>query len=142
MVRKQEPILPIPLEDDDLRLVELTAGKVIQLKNIFFETAKDELLPRSFVELNKLFDIMYEHPTVQIQINGHTDIIGGKAYNLELSQRRAKAVVQFLIKKGIKKDRLLFEGFGSGQPISPNNTKEGRQMNRRVEFVVLSIEGG
>ena len=72
-----------------------------------------------------------------IQINGHTDIRGDNIYNLDLSQRRARAVVEFLYKNDISTERVKYKGYGSNQPIAPNETEEGRQLNRRVEFLIL-----
>lgn len=137
LVKKEEPILPVPLKENDLSKVELIEGKVIQLRNIFFETDKSELLPRSYTELNKLLFLMENNPNMVIQINGHTDIRGDHEYNLDLSHRRARAVVDFLTSNGIQRARALFQGFGSTQPIATNDTDEGRQLNRRVEFVVM-----
>lgn len=137
LVKKEEPVLPVPLKEDDLSRVELAEGKVITLRNIFFETDKSELLPRSYTELNKLRQLMEDNPTMVIQINGHTDIRGDHEYNLDLSRRRARAVVDFLSSNGIKRDRTQFQGFGSTHPIATNDTDEGRQLNRRVEFVII-----
>ena len=137
LVKKEEPILPVPVKEDDLSKVELTEGKVITLRNIFFETDKAALLPRSYTELNKLLKLMEDNPNMIIQINGHTDIRGDHEYNIDLSRRRAQAVVEFLTANGIKRERSTFQGFGSTQPIATNKTDEGRQLNRRVEFVII-----
>ena len=136
-VLKKEPILPVPEQESDLSNVEIKEGTIIQLKNIFFETDMAELLPRSYTELNKLLKLMQEHPGMVIEIRGHTDIRGGHDYNINLSERRSKAVVDFLLDHGISTDRTQFKGFGSTQPIASNDTAEGRQQNRRVEFVIL-----
>ena len=112
-VVKEAPILPVPEKDDDLSKVEIKEGKVIQLKNIFFETDMAELLPRSYTELKKLHQILLEYPNMIIEIRGHTDLRGSYDYNIDLSQRRAKAVVDYLIQKGISEDRTRFKGFGS-----------------------------
>jgi outer membrane protein OmpA-like peptidoglycan-associated protein len=74
---------------------------------------------------------------LNIEISGHTDNIGSAAYNKTLSEDRAKAVVNYLTKKGISADRLTYKGYGFDQPVAPNNTEEGRQQNRRTEFKVL-----
>lgn len=136
-VRKSEPILPVPLAEDDLSKVRLEVGKVVALRNIFFETDKAELLPRSFVELNKLLLRLQENPNMVIQIIGHTDGVGTEVYNLSLSMRRAKAVVNYLREKGVEPERLIYKGLGKQQPIATNETEAGRQLNRRVEFIVL-----
>ena len=137
-LKKVKPILKVPIKPDDLSKTPIEAGKVVTLKNIFFETDKYELLPRSFVELGKLLTLMREHPNMVIEIRGHTDIVGNKDYNQYLSRKRSKAVVQFLGDNGIESFRLQYKGFGSDLPIAPNDTKEGRQQNRRVEFKIIS----
>ncbi len=137
LIKKEEPILQVPIRDDDLSRIKIEEGKIIQLKNIFFDSDKSELLPRSYVELNKLLQLLRDHPTMTIQINGHTDSIGDAAYNQFLSQRRAKSVVDFLIQHGISSNRTLYKGFGSTKSISSNDNENGRQMNRRVEFLII-----
>jgi outer membrane protein OmpA-like peptidoglycan-associated protein len=76
-------------------------------------------------------------PTLRIEISGHTDNVGSKSYNKKLSEKRAKAVVDYLVDKGIDKSRLAFAGYGFAQPIASNDTPLGRQKNRRTEFKVL-----
>lgn len=138
LLKKEKPILPTPLPPDDLSLVKIEKGKIIQLRNIFFETDRAELLPRSYTELKKLYQLLVDHPNMRIEIRGHTDIRGHQDYNADLSQRRAKAVVDYLEKKGIPYNRTLYKGFGSTLPVASNETQEGRQLNRRVEFIILS----
>ncbi|MFN0037451.1 MAG: OmpA family protein [Saprospiraceae bacterium] len=137
LVKKIPPFLPVPVKPDDLSRQKLEPGKIIQLKNIYFEFDKDELMPRSSVELNKLLKIMRDHPKLAIEIMGHTDALGDDAYNLDLSKRRAQAVVNFLLQNKIGKGRLRSRGEGEAKPIAPNETDEGRAQNRRVEFVVV-----
>ncbi len=108
--------------------------KPITLNNIFFESSKDVLKPESFIELDSLATLLKTNPFV-IEIRGYTDNVGDKNANLLLSEARAKAVVDYLLSKGIDKKRLFYKGFGSAQPIASNNTEAGRQKNRRVEFV-------
>ncbi|MEL7020439.1 MAG: OmpA family protein, partial [Bacteroidota bacterium] len=137
-VRKVPPILDVPIRSDDLTLLQPEEGKIIPLRNIYFETDEAELLPRSYVELNKLLQLMRDHPRLIIQINGHTDAQGEDEYNQSLSQKRAAAVVAFLNQNGIDSTRTLFEGYGSTRPIASNITEEGRQQNRRVELLIVS----
>jgi len=137
LVVKQEPIINVPVKENDLCCIEVTKGETIQLKNIFFDTAENELLPRSYVELKKLLELMQKRPNLKIEIRGHTDNIGDQSYNLSLSTRRAAAVVSYLNKYGIHPDRTQFKGFGSQRPIADNYSESGRQLNRRVEFLVL-----
>ncbi len=114
-------------------------GERFILKNIHFEFDKATLLPVSNDELNKLYDLLQTYPSMKIKISGHTDSKGNHRYNLALSESRALAVYTYLIKKGITSSRLEFEGLGKTQPIATNETDEGRQMNRRVEFEVTYI---
>ncbi len=137
LVKKIPPFKPVPVKSDDLTKQKLEPGKIIQLKNIYFEFDKDELMPRSFVELNKLLKIMRENPKLVIEIMGHTDSFGDDDYNLDLSRRRALAVVNFLLENKINKNRLRSHGEGEAKPIASNETDEGRAQNRRVEFVVV-----
>ena len=137
MLRKIPPFITPPVKPDDLSLTPLEVGKSIRLKNIYFEFSKDELMPRSYVELQKLLKIMKENPKMDIEITGHTDSIGTDGYNLNLSMRRAAAVVSFLKSEGISAKRLRAHGAGESKPIASNETDEGRAENRRVEFLIL-----
>lgn len=118
---------------------ELKPPATFILKNIFFDTDEATLLPRSFNELDKLVDLMKLYPDMVIQINGHTDSDGGDKYNDELSVRRATAVDQYLKLREIGKSRLSVIGYGLNKPVASNLTDEGKQMNRRVEFTIISM---
>ncbi len=111
-------------------------AKPIILKNVFFESGSAALKSTSIAELTRLKELLEENPTLNIQINGHTDNVGSDADNLNLSDNRAKAVQDYLIKNGIATDRLRYKGYGENQPIDTNDTEEGRRNNRRTEFVV------
>lgn len=111
--------------------------KAVVLKNVFFDTDKAVLKPESFAELNKLKLFLNENPTVRIEIRGHTDNEGSDTHNLDLSERRANAVKDFLIQKGIKAERLQSKGFGESMPVDNNDTPQARANNRRTEFVIL-----
>jgi OmpA-OmpF porin, OOP family len=137
LVKKMPPYAAVPVKPDDLTRQPLEVGKPIRLKNIYFEFDKNELMPRSYVELNKLLGILRAQPKLRIEVVGHTDHMGEDAYNLDLSKRRAGAVVKFLKDNGIAASRLKFRGEGEKTPVATNETDEGRQLNRRVEFVVL-----
>lgn len=113
--------------------VELTIGKTFILRNIFFDFDQSVLLPASFSELEKLL-VFLKNSNKSITIFGHTDSIGTDKYNLDLSVSRARAVVDWLIAKGIDPKRLSYEGFGSTQPLVENSSPENRALNRRVEF--------
>jgi len=94
------------------------------------------LKEESFPELNRLVKLLTDNPAITIEINGHTDDVGADTDNLKLSQERAAAVVTYLTSKKIGDTRLSSNGFGETKPIADNKTEEGRQLNRRVEFVV------
>ncbi|MCX6296550.1 MAG: OmpA family protein [Bacteroidetes bacterium] len=117
----------------------IAVGSKIILKNIFFDFDKATLRPESTNELERLTNLLkVDAPTLKIEISGHTDSKGADDYNKKLSNSRAKAVVDYLISKGISADRLTSVGFGEEQPIATNDTDEGRQLNRRTEFKILS----
>lgn len=137
LVHKVEPILEVPVPEDDLSRIPLEEGQIIRLKNIFFETDKYELLPRSYIELNKLLDIMRRNPEMVIEIRGHTDSRGEDRYNQYLSRKRAEAVVEFLLANGISAERTRYKGFGDTLPVATNETAAGMQLNRRVEFLII-----
>ncbi len=136
-LQKEEPILKVPIKEDDLTRIPLEEGQTIRLKNIFFDHDKTELLPRSFIELNKLVQLMGENPGMIIEIIGHTDSIGEFDYNLVLSQRRAKAVTEYLLQQKVAGHRVRYQGYGSSRPIASNEDAEGRQLNRRVELKII-----
>lgn len=137
LVKKVPPFIAVPVKPDDITRQPLETGKAIQLKNLYFEFDKHELMPRSYVELDKLLHILQDNPTLHIQITGHTDNIGGTDYNKWLSRKRAQAVWQFLVDSGIPASRLRYHGEGKAKPIATNQTEAGRFQNRRVEFVIL-----
>ena len=114
---------------------EPVKNQVIVLKNVEFETGKWDILPRFVPELDKLVKLLNAYPDATYMIAGHTDNVGKDADNQLLSENRAKAVVTYVVGKGIKAERLEAKGFGEAQPKATNDTAEGRQRNRRVELV-------
>lgn len=125
-----------PLELNIL-LAPIEKGKTFVLNNIFFDTGKWELREKSKAELDELVLFMQENLQVRGEISGHTDNVGDKKNNLELSLKRAKSVYDYLVQKGIDPSRLTFKGYGDTQPAAPNDTEENRQKNRRIEFKFL-----
>jgi outer membrane protein OmpA-like peptidoglycan-associated protein/Tol biopolymer transport system component len=115
----------------------LEKSKAFVLKNVFFDTDKADLRSESFAELNKLKLLLTENASMRIEVRGHTDSQGSDSHNLDLSDRRAKAVIVYLAKNGITATRLQSKGFGETKPVDSNDTVEGRQNNRRTEFVIL-----
>lgn len=123
----------------DILLRPIKVESVIRLNNIFFETNKWELLPTSRTELDGLVVLLNQNPGMKIEIRGHTDDVGSDESNLSLSDNRARSVVGYLVEKGIAADRLVSKGYGETVPVSANDTPEGRQLNRRVEFKIMSL---
>jgi outer membrane protein OmpA-like peptidoglycan-associated protein/tetratricopeptide (TPR) repeat protein len=123
----------------DVALAKVKVGRKVVLNNILFETGKTILTAGSYMELDRLLNIMLDIPTMKIEISGHTDITGNDLINSKLSEGRAKAVVDYLVNKGIGMSRMEFKGFGSKQPIADNATSQGRAKNRRVEFKILEF---
>lgn len=113
-------------------------GEKIEMKNIFFNSGSFELLSKSFVELDLLTGYLKEKKIV-VEIQGHTDNVGGAAANLLLSENRAKSVKEYLIKKGVAVSQLKSKGLGETQPISTNDSVQGKAKNRRIEFKIISI---
>lgn len=111
--------------------------KSVKLNNIYFDFDKFELKQESFSELERVYRFLYDNPSVRVEISAHTDAVGSDEYNLELSQRRAESVVNYLISKGINTDRLIAKGYGESVPVADNNTDEGKAANRRVEMKIV-----
>ena len=118
-------------------LIPIQQGNSIVLKNIFFDFDSDSLKPTSYPELTLLSDLLINNPGINIQINGHTDNVGAEQYNIDLSEKRAKSVYNYLIKNEISPSRIHFKGYGANKPIESNDTPEGRAANRRTEIEVL-----
>mgnify|MGYP001791898699 CR=1 FL=1 len=121
----------------DLYLKPIEIGTTVRLNNIFFDFDKTTLKSESFNELNKVVEFLNDNPSLEIEISGHTDSKGADDYNLNLSQGRAQAVVDYLISEGIDEFRLIAKGYGETVPLESNDTDDGRATNRRVEFKVL-----
>ena len=117
------------------------------MNNVFFDYESFELTKDSRSELNKLFNLLSNNPSIKVEIQGHTDSKGLKSFNKKLSQKRAESVRNYLVKKGINKNRVTAVGYGENQPIAKNtnsdgsDNEEGRALNRRIELKILSKEG-
>lgn len=126
-------------------LDRLEKNKVFVLKNIYFGLDSANIRPASARELDKLVEVLNDNPEIKIEMSSHTDSIGSVEYNINLSQRRAAATVNYLIKQGIPAERLVAKGYGESKPIARNtnpdgtDNPEGRQRNRRTEFKILEI---
>jgi len=106
-------------------------------KNILFDVAKSTIKQTSFNDLNNILKLMNEFPSSRFSINGYTDNTGAKEMNLRLSEDRAQSVKNYFTERGISASRLTAKGFGDANPIAPNNTTEGRELNRRVEISLI-----
>lgn len=116
------------------------AGKTVVLNNIYFKTDSHELLNESTKELDELISWMKTYSKLTIQISGHTDNVGTEKHNMELSANRAKEVGEYLIKNGIKPERLQHKGYAARFALADNGSEQGRALNRRVEVTILKIE--
>jgi outer membrane protein OmpA-like peptidoglycan-associated protein len=112
-------------------------GETIVLNSIFFDFDKYVLKTSSYPELNRVLDFMKDDKIKKIALYGHTDSIGDEDYNMLLSGRRAKSVMEFLTSNGIASSRVSYEAFGETKPVESNETREGRSKNRRVEFEII-----
>lgn len=118
-------------------LQPVAVGENIILKDLRFAQSSTELLPSAYLELEKLTNFLKNNPTIAIELQGHTDNQGDFERNLELSKQRVETIKAYLVKQGIDPKRIQGRGYGSTRPIANNSREETRQLNRRVEFVIL-----
>jgi outer membrane protein OmpA-like peptidoglycan-associated protein len=121
-----------------LEVEKTTETESIILNNLFFKTASAEISSESTIEIENLYQLLYDNTAISIKIIGHTDNVGNPDQNKILSEERAKSVKSALVQKGINTNRIFIEGKGEENPIADNETIEGREINRRTEFVILS----
>ncbi len=112
-------------------------GDVIKLDKVYFETNSSYVKQESYVQLDKLAALLKASPDMKVRVLGHTDFVASDTYNMWLSERRARHVADYLIRKGVPASRVEAKGYGKRTPIADNNTEEGRALNRRVEIDVL-----
>lgn len=117
--------------------IAMEAGDVVSMWDVFFATGESDVLPQSYVELHRLIDLLQAHPTMRIELRGHTDNSGTREFNQRLSEARAQAVVEYLVAHGVERSRLSASGYGESMPIDSNDTPEGRSRNRRVEYLIV-----
>lgn len=123
---------------DLYKKIVVTETRIELKQKIFFATGSSRILKKSYDLLNEVSDVLNKKPALRVRIEGHTDSRSGARYNKRLSQKRAKSVKKYLVKKGgILGDRLTAVGFGEESPIDTNDTDDGRARNRRVEFHIL-----
>ena len=124
----------------NFKLQPLEVGEQVRLDNIFFELNSSDLKDESVVELNKIIKFMASNPFLVIEIGGHTDNIGSKAYNLNLSDDRARSVKDALVQRGIPSDRIQTKGYGMSVPLNTNSSEQERALNRRTELKIIAVE--
>jgi outer membrane protein OmpA-like peptidoglycan-associated protein len=134
-----QPIVPAEVEIATIKAAPVEENAKITLNNIFFDFDKSVLKEESFPELNRLAELMKEKATMQVEIAGHTDEVGTEEYNMGLSERRAKAVANYMEGRGITKERIAVVFFGESKPIDNSHTKAGHAKNRRVEFKIVKM---
>jgi outer membrane protein OmpA-like peptidoglycan-associated protein len=111
-------------------------GLKVNMADVLFDTGKYDLRPAAREALAKFSGIVIAHPGLKLDVEGHTDSVGGDAFNQQLSEQRANAVMQFLVSQGVSQNSLRSQGFGKSDPIASNDTLQGRQQNRRVEIII------
>lgn len=120
----------------DLYLTPIEVGEVIRINNVFFDFAKATLREESYPELNRVVRFMNDNPSMEIALGGHTDNVGSDADNMKLSEARIQSVKAYIAEQGIDEERMSAKGYGETKPVATNDTDEGRQENRRVEFTI------
>ncbi|WP_437576839.1 OmpA family protein [Sorangium sp. So ce887] len=133
-----QPPPPPPPPPPEKKRVEVTADKIVINEKILFEHNKAGIRVESHSLLNEVVDTIKKHPHIKkIAIEGHASADGADEHNLKLSDRRSKAVMEFLVQHGIPQSMLTAKGFGETKPIADNESEEGREKNRRVEFNIV-----
>ncbi|MCS7073853.1 MAG: OmpA family protein, partial [Bacteroidia bacterium] len=122
----------------NIELERIEVGAKVIANNITFAQSSANLNQSSYPALFRIADFLKKHPNIKMSIEGHTDIGKDPQYNLWLSEERAKAVRDYLIQLGVKPENLTTKGWGNTKPIADNSTPEGRKLNRRTEFVIIS----
>ncbi len=137
----EEEVEEPPEEEVPEPQVQISADKIEILDKVQFETGSDEIRSVSFSLLDEVAATLNDNPDItQVRVEGHTDTVGSASMNRRLSNNRAKSVVRYLEGQGVDSQRLEAKGYGPDQPIADNDTDEGREQNRRVEFKILSRE--
>lgn len=135
-LRNQKTMEEIKVNVEVVSYDEMVNGRSVVIKNLFFETAKYDLKPESFNELNRVAEILKRSKMegLKIEISGHTDNVGEEKYNQTLSENRANAVAKYLASKGVDANMMIIEGYGYSKPVAENNSDANRALNRRVEL--------
>lgn len=121
----------------NFRLQPIAVGATVNLRSVLFQRSTADLMPESQDELNLVADFMLKHPSVEIELAGHTDNRGLHSHNMRLSNQRVASVKKYLVDKGVSSKRISGKGYGGTRPIADNDAEETRQLNRRVEFTIV-----
>jgi outer membrane protein OmpA-like peptidoglycan-associated protein len=125
-------------EFTELKAQQTERGIVLTMGDVLFAFGKSALLPGAIRNVQKVADFLQKNPTRNILIEGYTDSVGSDEFNLTLSQKRADAVKEQLVAMGIRSDRITTKGYGKQFPVASNESEGGRQLNRRVEVLILN----
>jgi outer membrane protein OmpA-like peptidoglycan-associated protein len=137
----QERAQQLERELEQLEARNTDRGLVLTLGDVLFETGQSALMPGAMSTVDRLSQFMRDYPERSVRIEGHTDSVGGDAINQPLSERRAMAVRDALVARGIDSTRIQAVGYGSAQPVASNDTAAGRQQNRRIEVLISGEQG-
>jgi outer membrane protein OmpA-like peptidoglycan-associated protein/Tol biopolymer transport system component len=125
--------------DISMALQPLEEGTDLTLRDILFDSGSDHLDEISYLELQRVIDLLLENPTLKVEVAAYTDDVGSAAYNLLLSERRAQSVAKYIAENKVENSRFEVKGYGESDPVVPNDTAENRARNRRVVLKILSI---
>ncbi len=123
--------------EQDFSLTPLEVGTTIQMNNVLFKQGTEVILEESYEEIDRFVNLMEEYPQIEIELSGHTDNQGNSKLNLELSQKRAEKVMDYMVEQGVDASRIVGKGYGSSRPIASNQGEQTRRLNRRVEITIL-----
>jgi outer membrane protein OmpA-like peptidoglycan-associated protein len=128
------------VREKKIKLVPLKAGNKISLNNIYFHQNEAGLTDFAKLMLVELTHLLEQEQKIKLEIGAYTDDVGTDQYNLDLSQKRALAVKNYLVEKGAKQEQLVTKGYGEKSPLAPNNSEQNRALNRRVEFKIITVK--
>ncbi|MDD4143727.1 MAG: OmpA family protein, partial [Prolixibacteraceae bacterium] len=135
---------PFGILKEVIEIEKVEIGQKFEMKNIYYEFDKWDILPESEIELDKLVKVMKDNPSWKVELGSHTDSRGTNAYNEDLSQKRSDSAVRYIVSKGIAQSRIIAKGYGESQLVNHcsdgvNCTEEQHRMNRRTEFTILEM---
>jgi outer membrane protein OmpA-like peptidoglycan-associated protein len=140
---KQEAKLRAELQGTGVSVTRIGDNITLNMPgNVTFDTDSSALRPQFFGVLNSVGKVLTEYDKTVVEVAGHTDSTGSDSYNMQLSQRRANTVGEYLYTQGIMDQRIISVGMGEHHPIADNSTAEGRQLNRRVEITLVPVTAG